>query len=289
MPASATPRRRTARRLSQLATVLAVVAVCAAGSDTYAQSTWLLPRNVNAVTLEILKPSFDLPGVRFVSSAWVLEGRYAFDSGQRTYLTIDLPVAHLGVDGGESETAVGNPYVGVTNFAREAPIVYELGLRIPVASESGGGLTGLLADFDRFEAYATDTFSLRGTMSYFPSRSGDWVLLTRLGSSLLFNTGSVPEGAAKADLYANYAFFTWYLTSRFQAGLGFAGRFLITDPGSIAERTAHQLGASFQADLSAVIPGVHVRLPLDDNLTEFVDVVVGLSVVVPLTRASTEQ
>ncbi len=271
------------KRLARFLVLLAVI--CTAGPDltARAQATWLLPRNLNALTLEVLKPVFggDMTNVRFASSAWVVEGRYAVDAARRTYVTIDLPVAHFGVEDAESNTAIGNPYIGITNFAREAPIVYDLGLRLPVASENGGGFTGLFADFDRFEAYAENTFSMRGTMSYFPSRSGDWVLLTRLGTSVLYNT-SPPQGDAKADLYANYALFTWYISARVQAGLGFSGRFLITDPGSISERTVHQLGASFQADLSSVIPGLHVRLPLDDDLTEIIDVVVGLSVVVPL-------
>jgi len=261
---------------------LAAVIVASGGLGVHAQTRWLAPRNFNSVAVEVMKPFFDSDDVTFVSSAAVVTGQVAFGREQRTFLTVDLPIAHFGVDGGDSETAIGNPYVGATSFARDSPVVYELGVRIPIASDNAAAIAGQFVDVDRFEAYAVDRFSATGSLIYFPSRSGDWVMQTRLGPTLLINTADPGEFEARGDLYANYSVQTWYFSGRFQGALGFSGRFLITDNGSIGERTVHQAGVMAGVDLVHAIPGLQLRLPLDDDLTDIVDFIVVLSVVVPL-------
>ncbi|MDX1430778.1 MAG: hypothetical protein R3282_10840 [Rhodothermales bacterium] len=246
------------------------------------QTRWLPPRNYNSIVLEVIKPSFESSGTSFWSSAAVLTGQFGVGAESNTFITVDFPISHLGVDGGDTETAIGNPYVGVTILDANNPVIYEAGVRLPIASENLGAITGTVADFDRFEAYTPDNLSITGSLIYFPSRSGDWVLQTRMGPTVLYNTGDPGELDARADLFVNYSLNTWYFTGALQAGFGLSGRLLITDDASLSDRIAHQVGAAAQYDFVSVIPGVHIRLPLDDSLSDVVDLVFGVNVTVPL-------
>ncbi len=252
-----------------------------APAQVLGQTRWLPPRNYDSVVLEIMKPNLELDGVSFLSSASVATAQFAVGQERRHFLTVDIPFAHIGIDGDESETAIGNPYVGISIFDASNPVIYEFGGRIPIASNNFAALIATLVDFDRFEAYAPESASVSAALHYFPSRSGDWVLQTRLGPTVLLDLDP-GEFDATADLFANYSLQTWYYSGAFQLGMGISGRLLITDDASLAERIVHQAAVSVQYDFRSLIPGVHVRLPLDDDLSDAVDLVYGVNVTIPL-------
>jgi hypothetical protein len=76
-------------------------------------------------------------------------------------------------------------------------------------------------------------------------------------------------------LYSAQAF---YKFSKVRIGGGLSGRYWVSsEGGDFAENSFHQLGFSLDFVLGKLRPGVYLRIPLDENLSDIVDAVVGLS------------
>ncbi|MDX1740541.1 MAG: hypothetical protein R3178_04570 [Rhodothermales bacterium] len=265
------------RLISGFGGLAALICVTAAEGQSAFQS----PRNYDVVSLEMLRPRFDVGGTSLTTAAYSAAYYFGLGKTGRLFLTASLPVSHAAFDGGNAETALGNPYLGVTLFSRTDPVVYEVGITLPVASDNGGGTAGFFGDYDRFEYYQPDLLTFRPTLVYFPSRSGDWVMFTRLSPVLMIRTGSI-DSEARGELLADYAIHFYYYGPAIQAGLSFTGRAALTEDGSFAERTVHHTGITIQKDFGAVIPGVQLRLPLDEDLRDVVDFTLGFLLVVPV-------
>ncbi len=266
-------------RLKWLTLLLVVALASAIGAQ--GQSAHQSPRNYGAASFEVLRPKFDALGSSLATAAYTAAYQVGVGSKGRTFLTGTIPLSHTSFDDSDPETALGNPYVGVTLFARSDPVVYEFGIHLPLASENSGVTAGFFGDYDRFEAYQPDLLTVRSSLVYFPSRSGDWVMFTRLSPVLMIRTGDVGD-EARGELMADYALHFFYYGPALQGGLSFTGRAALTEDGSFGERTVHHTGITIQKDLGPVIPGIQFRMPLDDDLRDVVDYTLGILLVVPV-------
>jgi len=135
-----------------------------------AQSPWLVPRSDRAVHLEILKPSFDDGDVyTFTTFALFLSGRFAV--GDNFVLVGELPFATVGVDVDgfdESESAVGNIYLGAEFRGTDSPIFGEFGVRLPLTKDADhfGGEFPYMDVVDRGEAFLHEIASLHAAFNY---------------------------------------------------------------------------------------------------------------------------
>ncbi|NNE45210.1 MAG: hypothetical protein HKN37_00965 [Rhodothermales bacterium] len=245
-----------------------------------AQSVHVSPRNFDNAVVEVVKPRFADGGTSFLTAAYSASYHFGVGPTGRVFLTASLPFSHTGFDGSDAETALGNPYLGVTLFSKRDPVVYEFGVRLPVASDNPGQIAGLFGDYDRFEGYQPDLLSFKTSLIYFPSRSGDWVMFTRISPLLAITTGQTGS-EARGELYADYSVHFFYYGKAIQGGLGLTGRAIVTEDGSFAERTSHHVGFEIQKDLGSIIPGIQFRLPIDSDIRDVVDYVFGLTIVVP--------
>ena len=245
------------------------------------QSAYESPRNYNAAVLEALRPSFAGIGSSFTTAAYSASYQFGVGNTGRTFITASLPFAHTSLDDGPSETALGNPYIGVTLFSKRDPVVYEFGVRLPLASDNAGLTAGFFGDFDQFEAYQPDLLSFQPSLVYFPARSGDWVMFTRLAPVLMIRTGET-DSEARGELYANYALHFFYYGQAVQGGISFTGRAALTEDGNFNERTVHHMGFTIQKDLGPVIPGIHFRYPLDTDIRDAIDFTLGVLLIVPV-------
>ena len=198
----------------------------------------------------------------------------------------ELPISHYGADDGfgdEGGTSLGKPYVGVEIAEPGASTFFEVGLRVPLASEEGEGLeTGFLADHNRVEAFVPDWVSILLVPNYvYDSPSGFSVRL-RLGPSLLVVTEK-EEFSDRVELFGLYGAQLRYQARQVRVGAGFTGRLIVTEEEAhFEERSVHHVGGALIGDLGTVRPGLHLKVPVDEELGDGLDYVVGVSLSVPL-------
>ena len=250
-----------------------------------AQPLWTSQDRQTSVAVEWHKPSFDedrgRDDIGFLTSALFLSGRVAVADNLR--LVGELPVAHLSIDsdfGDETNTALGNPYLGLEVDLINSLLWGEVGLRAPLASGDDVALEpGLFADADRFEAFVPDALSVIAMGNIrLQSASGIGVRL-RGGASLVVDTDD-EEFEDETEVILTYSAQGWYGAGQVQVGAGLTGRLFTSEEGNLGEISFHHLGLSVIGTFGMVQPGVHIRLPLDEDLSDFIDSVFGLNLTV---------
>ena len=265
------------------AAIVALVTPAAAA----AQSAWLELEG-SGVALEYRRlVHSDLDNVDLFSGAYFLTGH--FELRDRVQIVAELPWARIGSTeedllGEEpSESALGNLYVGFGRQAREGASGFDVGVRLPTASEDGdfaAFYAHLTTVVDRIGAYPPETLSLIGGVggSYVAAEHTE--LRGRLGLTYLHYTG---EGDADGEAYARLTAqsITTYEAVRLGAGLETLF-FLTGDSGNAGERSLLGLVLNGGYDFGMVATGLQVHVPLDDDYQDFADFVLGLSVEVTL-------
>ncbi|KPK82059.1 MAG: hypothetical protein AMS25_04050 [Gemmatimonas sp. SM23_52] len=249
-----------------------------------AQSPWLVPRSDQAVHLEILKPSFDDgPDFTFTTLALFLSGRLAV--GENVVLVAEVPFANVGVGDGfeESESAVGNIYLGAEFRGTDSPVFGEFGVRLPTTKDADyfDDLFMLMDVVDRWEAFLHEIVSLHAGFNYRYSGPTGLDVGFRIAPVLWIDVGDALVDPV--ELFALYGAHVGYDAANLALRGGFSGRALITEgDADLGERTLHQFVLAASYGLGRWWPGVQIHLPLDDDLTEVLDLVFGLSLTVQL-------
>jgi len=272
--------------------ILALAALCCATlmpASLSAQSLWLERRHERAFGLEVLKPNFtndDAGQIITTNSGLVVFATLRLPVSGKILFVGELPFAHgssetkssfSSFNRSESQNIFGNPYLGFEITDRTGAFTPEFGVRVPVTPEDKflGVITGLYADYDRLEAFLPDTLSVMTLANYRYRDQSGFALKLRGGQSLLFDTSRYGGGA---ELFISYSAQAGYESERFSILGGVTGRALLTEENaSFAERSIHQLGFNASVGLGKVRPGVHFRLPLDDDLKNVIDSVLGVN------------
>ncbi len=234
------------------------------------------------VSLALLRPSFHGGGTSTLTTINEVGIRWGIG---RVVLVGELPFVNAKADAVSSGALViGNPFVGVASSTASSWIG-EFGLRVPLASVSTverafASFVGVIGDFMDLEAYAEDLLTIRGTVGY-RHRSP-----THYGLRVAFRpTYVVPVGNATGDseLFLDYGIQGGYESERASFGLVFNGRALVTESGgSLGDRTVHEMGLGGSMTFGRFRPGVIVRLPLDDGLSQALKYAVGVRLEVML-------
>lgn len=247
-----------------------------------AQSIWLPHGENHTVGIEFLKPDFDGDAnVDFFTGALFLTGKLRVS--EKLFFVAELPIVRRGFDEEfgffESETAVGNPYIGLETRGETSFI--EFGLRPPLMSDDDFiAASAAIADFDRLEAFDPDFFTIAAKVNYRKKSASDLVTRLRLGPTFLIYTNDTGDDL---ELLLDYSAQVGYEGGQVHVIGGLTGRFLASsDDGNIGERTVHQLGVAANLALNNVRPGIHLRLPIDDDLNNIIDLVFGLHLAVLL-------
>lgn len=262
--------------------LLAPTAAPAAG-----QSFWLPATEGPSVALEVLRAGFvgdsDVAGT---TGVLFLSGRLPV--GERLGLVLELPVARAAFDPGPQfgGTALGNPYLGVEIGDRNEGLLFEVGARPPLAGDDKFlvHFVSSMTEFDRLEAFFPDNLSVSALASH-RTEDPDTGLTLRLRGGPIFSYYVKHEEEARShDLYLGYGVQAHYLAGPARLLGGITGRYMVTDdePMDIAERATHQLGVAASLANGPVRPGLHLRIPLDQNLSDFINYVVGIQLQVPI-------
>jgi hypothetical protein len=275
------------RRRASLRSALFLVPMLVRPIAAYGQPIRPGPEGDRAVRVEIFKPAFDQPGFSFRSSAVYLSARWRLSDVAK--FVAELPVALGGLDdtlGYRTDATVGNPYIGAEIRGRETLVVGEFGVRLPLTKESGdldfAPLVGVFADFvDRAEAFSADILSLHAAVRYEYESPGGLSLVARFAPVFWIDTGDA--FADMTELLFVYGANVGYRKPPFAVSGGLRGRLMMTEvTTTIGGRSAHEAVAAAAAAFGRFQPGVQVRLPLDDDLRDVLDLVVGVSLGVAL-------
>jgi hypothetical protein len=252
-----------------------------------AQSIWLTPPREPVFSLEALKPSFKgANNLTWTTSVFFLSFRVP--ASEKALFVAEVPFVHSGLKSnafgsGSTSNLLGNPYIGFELGKTGHPVFGELGVRLPLAKGFGGGGfadgVGLYTDFDRFEAFFIEVASITGMLNYRHKAPSGVAVRLRGGPIYTFSTGQNPD----SETYLGYSAQVWHESRRVHVGGGLTGRMVLSGgPGSLGERTIHQLGVFANFPAGKVQPGVHIRLPLDEELSNDLNLVFGVNLGITL-------
>jgi hypothetical protein len=228
------------------------------------------------VSLDALRPAFDGGGTSALTTIDQIGVRWAVGSA---VLIGELPFVIAQEDGAASGAVlIGNPFLGA-GTSPNAPFFGELGVRIPVVSVSTterafAQLVGLLGDFQDLEAYGDHLLTIRGTAGYRYRAPNHYGLRLALRPTLVSPVGS---GSGDSELFLDYGVQGGYETDRASLGMSITGRALITEPGSIGERTVHDVALGGSMTFGRLRPAVLIRLPLEHDLGDVLNYSLGLT------------
>ncbi|MCK6618946.1 MAG: hypothetical protein HUU32_13015 [Calditrichaceae bacterium] len=275
--------------MSRFLSLAPAVAIAIAGlvlpQSGLAQSYWVNRSQPKTISLEILKPDFAGDANTTFTTSVIFLG-IQFPVAKKTLIVAELPFAHFGLNeegyDGQSESAIGNPYLGLEFGAKNSGVSGEIGVRAPLTSNEkiSAVLTGFFTDFDRLEAFVPDILSLAGMVNYKYKSAGGAFARLRGGPVFWIPTG---DSEADNELWLAYGFQAGYESQQVGFSIGFTGRLLATEEDlELGERTFHQLGLAADFGLGNVRPGVHLRLPLDEDLSDVIDMVFGVNLAIQL-------
>ena len=250
----------------------ALVAALCVAVPASAQSVWLDREHRPSVLAEVLFPSFDESSTNFPTWTWFLTGK--LPAGPTGAVVLELPYAHG--DFGEepfnvSEGAVGNPYLGYEYRPHPSGLLLEAGARLPLASDNklAPFITGFFSDLDREEAFVPDIVPVRLGLHYHHAPSGatpvSWDL--RLVPSVWIETDNTLID--ETEVFFGYGGTLRYEGEDVRLGGGLAGRWNASANGAdFGQASNHQLDLEADFLRGKIRPGVQLKLPLDEGLTD---------------------
>jgi hypothetical protein len=258
--------------------VIGLLSCALVASVSAAPAQVLQPWNepaIKSVSLDALRPTFDgggtsaLTTIDQISFHWPLGG---------LVLNVEFPFVNAKVDGASSGALlIGNPLVGAST-APSSSFIGDVGVRIPVVSVSTpergfAQFVGVLGDFMDLEAYGEDLLSVRATAGYRHRSPNHIGVRVALRPTFVAPVGS---NSGDSELFLDYGVQGGYETDQASFGITFTGRALVTEPGSIGERTVHDLALGGSMTFGQFRPGLLVRVPLESDLGDVLQYSVGL-------------
>ncbi len=262
--------------------VLTILFSILAGNTAWAQSIWLSPDPEPGVSLEILKPKFehsDYHEIDFTSSLWFLSARLPI--GRNAHALVELPVSTFKgsiynwdyfLYGGseyrelDGQTTLGNPFVGLEILDRQRTWYSLFGVRLPLIGEkdSDAKTHAIVADVDRAEAFMDDLTPVTIRFGYRSPKKDGIALHAYAGPTIWLLGGD--NTANDNEILMDYGAQIWVRSEFARMGAGITGRYWLTlDNADFDESTVHQFGFAANIGDGRIRPGVHLRLPLDED------------------------
>ncbi len=266
------------RCLNAVLVALPLALVFTANRTLMAQTLWIKPAG-NSLSIDVLKPDFDGgASTSVLTSVWYGTLRYGLTP--RVRIVADISVAHFGSDFGDSETAFGNPYLGVEFIPRRPFFFFEFGMRLPLAPEDNfGNFVGVFTELDRWEAHFQDALSLFFIGNSFKEYATGVYTRLRAGPSILVPTTDGPD----TELFAVYGGLVGYANSGFDVSGGISGRAVLSERDiNLGERSLHQAGIKASYSTGRIRPSLQIRFPLDSDLSDIIDLSYGIGVSIEL-------
>ena len=264
--------------------MIGVVATIGSVPFARAQEMWLGPREGGTAGLEVLWVNFKSSDFHqpLTSAALFLTGRAPLGGAT---LVVEVPAANGRFTSAWSSqvaagTSIGDPYIGIETGHRAAPVFAEVGVRVPLMSESDAPamLVGTSGDLDREDAFLSHIVTASAFLNYRAGAATGLQLRVRAGPLAWFASES--RVLDHPELFGVYALQAGYVSSAFEVFGGLSGRAIITEQAD--NQFTDQFVAAAHLNLGPVEPGVSVRLPLDNGRPDVIGSAIGFSLRVGL-------
>jgi len=235
---------------------------------------WTPPYRPNQVALEWIVPT--LGDGRFRVSGGGAYFDLSVSLTRRVEVITELPFAYRFAGSARSTAVVGNPYVGIGLSALSAPVLLEVGARIPATEDDAALGVGELANVGRSSAFRAQERNASALLS--------WRYLLTRHLSVRLRGGVVAierlEGAIDPGRRARlrYSGQLWYEKGSITAGLTATGWVPPTiSPGTFREESVNHLMGTFMIDVGPARPGLLVGVPVDRDLWDRAPLLIGLT------------
>jgi hypothetical protein len=272
-------------RCKWFTTVLCLMVLAAPAA---AQDYWANAGN-NQVSLELVRPM--LAEDNLTTTSFTLFAAGTISVTEAVGVAFDVPYARAAYDIAEAESSssIGNPYVGVEYAMPAFGLQLTGGARLPLAKleidNLVGQALGILSTVDRMEAFMAETATLQASARVTREVAPRFFVSGRLGANMALYTDT-EEGEDSSDLFTVYGAQGWYQTGALRVGGGFLGRLLVTgeEGTSFSDNSLHEAGLWLDYAVGPARPGIFIRMPLDDDMSEIMDFTIGLGVSYKLPR-----
>jgi hypothetical protein len=268
-----------------IACVLALVPAAQAP----AQSIWIPRDRDRSVTFAAAKPSLEFIDERRFSPVLTLTSRMPVSG--RIWWVAEIPYAHLSIRNegplqpfpSESNSTVGNPYLGLEAHAGSGPFFGEIGVRAPlVGNDAAGPYLGMGSDVQFTEAFEPHVVSIEPAINLRETTGSHMAYRLRFSPTVDIPTGGdhpFPyQLIHETELFGVYAWQVGYEGPAVRVGTALSGRVLFTASyTNLGQRTVNQFEFHADAGSGAFRPGFDLRMPLGENAAAIVPVVVGLT------------
>lgn len=277
-------------------------------SSVTAQSHWWYPERGSAITVEIERPHYNIPGWwinnrGILNSVGFVGGRYQASNNVAVFW--EFPFANQDVEDEprpidilnsyeywkffyeSSQFMIGNPLFGMELSIADPSFFVRASFRLPIASENKFDAVQLATetDYDRFEAFIPRLYTIKLDVGYRESNDD-----TPVEAQVMLGTASMFSREEEAELFADYSGYLGISAGKFAGGVFFGGRFLVSvNDIEFAQRFVNIGGATLRFRLGVIEPGLLVRVNLDNELSKSVDYSYGLNMAFPLGSRSNKE
>lgn len=272
-------------------TLVAVSSIFWVPDTLKAQSSiWIDERHDKKISIEFLLPDFNDDGY-CNRSGWITFLGAQLKVGNCSYFVFDFPITYGKKERNyynyyyyserkSSETAIGNPYLGMKFLGKNPLYSFEFGARFPLASneKTTALATAMFTDIDRLEAFMPDYITIQGMINFCPESDQGFHSGIRIGPKFWIYTGEY-QLVDDVELNLHYNMQARYTWQRFSIGGGITGIWCLTEEYFMDDdRFFQQLGFEAGVAFDHVYTGFSLRLPADNNLKNVIDMVFGFNI-----------
>ena len=232
-----------------------------------AQMPWSTTLPARGVAFNFLRPMITGTGV--INGAAYLTGRFPTGSGYS--LRLEVPFAHLD-QSGITSSAFGNPYFGLETSRDKW--TFDLGFRPALTPEDQlAPVVGLYSDITQIQTWLPHVATLSTSFTYKNETSTGPIIEVGFAPA-----GWIPTAGGDVEVVLTHWGSLGFRGTKVWGSLGLGGVLGITQDGDFGARTFYQFGGSLGLTQGQVRPALHFIFPLDDAITNNVDVILGLGV-----------
>jgi hypothetical protein len=272
------------RRHAQLVALVLLVHV--ASVSLFAQMRWMYRPATASLNFEYIAPSFvETHYSGFTGSTVSLSGR--LPASEYLNVLLEVPYTHTAVTspffsalGTQSESRIGNPYVGVDVGGKKSSVFGEIGFRPSLTDENSfASISGLLSDIDRWEIYIPQATVVQGALNLATVNETGFVGRFRVGPSVWIPHKENATTNVLIDIGAGLG----YRNESVGFGIQYTARMRTSqkDWGGNKDAFSH-LAASISGTFGSVRPELYYKIPLDDEQKQVLRNLLGVSLSVEL-------